>query len=283
MSIEAVTSYLKNFTGIDIDTLTILNNFKSDGFYHVSVSFFGKVFNFELNPQGNVIQKMFYTDTDGAKNSSFELASINLAEREKKLREQSTSAQTPQEREKYNIYNFFKSILSTYSDGLDTVTPDTENTEPVLTPRMQIFVQRNLIEKDFAIVKDFLPISIKNVKAEIVNQEYEISLSNILTKIKSSNRDYQLIVNSDYIFQTDVNAFENMRLQVSTTEGRKLYNGAEIAIIPKVINTRDLEEKFNKIGLLLEVLEKHVSSSSTNIQLDLETNSVIIDGISYTN
>jgi len=224
MSIEAVTNYLKNFTGIDIDTLSILNNFKSYGFYQVRVAFFGKVFDFQLNPQGNVIQKMVYTDTDGTKNTNFELASIGLTAREKVLREQSTGANTPQEREKYNIYNFFKSILSTYSDGLDTSTPDTENTDPVLTPQMQIFVQRNLIEKDFAIIKSFLPISIKNVKAEIVNQEYEISLSNIQATVKGENRDYKLMVSSDYIFQTEVNAFANMKLQVSTTEGRKLFD-----------------------------------------------------------
>lgn len=223
MSVEKVTEYLKEFSGIDITTLDVSNDFRRDGFYQISVSFFGKPFEFELNPQGNIIQKMIYTETDGTKNTNFEQASISLTEREKLFRDQASGATTPQERERYNIYNFFKSILSSNTDTEDTTTVDTDTLDPVLTPQMQIFVQRNLIEKDFSIIAKFLPISIKNVKADIVNKEYDISLSNITAKVVSENRDYKLKISSDYIFQTELHAFENMKLQVSSSEDRELF------------------------------------------------------------
>ena len=95
MSVEKVTEYLKDFVGIDITTLDISNDFKRDGFYQINVSFFGKPFEFKLNPQGNVIQKMIYTETDGTKNTNFEQASISLTEREKLFRDQASGTTTP--------------------------------------------------------------------------------------------------------------------------------------------------------------------------------------------
>lgn len=96
--------------------------------------------------------------------------------------------------------------------------PTVSPTPPALPPEMQVFVQRQLIEKDFSIVSGFFPISIRNVQAKIVDGDYEISLSQIEATARTKNQSYRLKFSSDYIFQTNVNAFANMQFVVETSE-----------------------------------------------------------------
>lgn len=139
------------------------------------------------------------------------------------LLESGSSVNTQEEREKYDIHNFFKfTFFAQKNGGVETNEKNPPSvlspTTPALTPEMQVFVQRQLIEKDFSIVSSFFPISIRNVQAKIVDGDYKISLSQIEAAARTENQFYRLTFSSDYIFQTNVNAFENLQFVGETSE-----------------------------------------------------------------
>lgn len=275
LSLDAITKYLSVFSGLDIGSLQLKNDFAKDGFYQVQVPIFGKPFQFKMYPQGNRIEEVVITESNGQENRDYDKVSISLDDRVKKLQEAISRANTPEERAKYDIKNFFKSTFFPNEDAgtATTVTPGVET--PVLSPKMQIFVQRELIEKDFAVVSRFLPISIKNVRADIVDGNYVISLSQINTTVSGVNGGYRIVFRSDYVFQTDVHAFENIKFSVTSLDGRTLFQGTEVSLEPARIDTVDLENQFKKIAPLLD-LAVQKNQSGANVRLDLSTKSVII-------
>jgi hypothetical protein len=220
LSQEEIVSYLENFSGVEISSLQLTNDYVKDGFYSVSVKIYDKLFKFKLLPEGNVIQQIVIVEPDGTENLNYQLASIGLDERAKTLLESGSHANTEEEREKYDIHNFFKFTFFAKKDEGNEKTPPatTLPTTPTLSPEMQVFVQRQLIEKDFSIVSGFFPISIRNVQAKIVDGDYEISLSQIEANASTGNQSFRLTFSSDYIFQTNVNAFENLRFVAATSE-----------------------------------------------------------------
>lgn len=148
LSLESVTDYLKDFSGVDIETLKVTNDFVKDGFYAISVMIYEKAFKFKLLSEGHEIREIVMVEPDGTENLNYQLASIGLDDRAKRLRESGSSANTPKEREKYDIRNFFKSTFFPKEEEIVTAVT-TGTVAPTLTPKMQIFVQRELIEKDF--------------------------------------------------------------------------------------------------------------------------------------
>ncbi len=294
LSVEEITSYLKDFVGLEIDTLKIENDFKKDGFYRVTVSIFWKPFRFKISPTVSTssswqamppwhkIGEIVFTDTDGNVNRNFEQASIDLDKRKKQLDDLKSSATTQEERKKYDVYNFFKTTFFASDDTTETGDITTNSNGYTLKPEIQIFVQRELIEKDFAIVHGFFPIAIRDIHADIVNGDYEISVFKIPVTKVTDKHNYNLKFDSDYIFQTDMHAFTNIKFTAIDERDKKIFNGAEVHILPNVINTVDLGNQFNKIWPLLDIAWKHYSEGDTDIRLDLDTNSVIIWGVTYT-
>lgn len=282
LSLDDLTKYLSAFTGVDVSTLSVSNDYVHDRYYQVSVSIFGKPFQFKLYGQGNRITEVVFHEADGTENRRYEQTDIVLDNRSKDLQDAISRANTAEERARYELKNFFK---VTFFPNEETSGPATnnpgDNAGPTLSTSMQIFVQRELIEKDFAIVSRFLPISIRNVQADIVNGNYVISLSQLGATVNSANGTYKLKIKSDYVFQSDAHAFENFRFTVTTGESRPLFGGSEITLAPNRIDTVDLENQFKKIGPLLELAARK-DPTGTNIRLDLSTNSVIISGVTYT-
>lgn len=147
--------------------------------------------------------------------------SLSLDDRAKRLKEASAIATTPEERERYDIHNFFKSTFfpaDTSSEVTASGSQSSGTQHPPLSPEMQIFVQRELIEKDFSITSKFFPISIKNIYAAIVDGSYEITLSGIHTTAMSPTRLYGLDFESEYIFTSETHAFHEMSVIVASSE-----------------------------------------------------------------
>lgn len=147
--------------------------------------------------------------------------SLSLDDRAKRLKEASAIATTPEERERYDIYNFFKSTFFASDLPVEITATGSQlpgGQRPPLSPEMQIFVQRELIEKDFSITSKFFPISIKNIHAAIVDGNYEISLFGIHTTVMSPTRIYGLDFESKYIFTSDTHAFYELNAIVSNSE-----------------------------------------------------------------
>lgn len=233
-------------------------------------------------PPWHKIGEIVFTDTDGNVNRNFEQASIDLDKRKKQLDDLKSSATTQEERKKYDVYNFFKTTFFASDDTTETGDITTNSNGYTLKPEIQIFVQRELIEKDFAIVHGFFPIAIRDIHADIVNGDYEISVFKIPVTKVTDKHNYNLKFDSDYIFQTDMHAFTNIKFTAIDERDKKIFNGAEVHILPNVINTVDLGNQFNKIWPLLDIAWKHYSEGDTDIRLDLDTNSVIIWGVTYT-
>ena len=195
--------------------------------------------------------------------------SISLDARKKKLSEDSSRANTQEEREKYNIRNFFKStFFATSATPADVGPTNPQDNEPPISPQMQLFIQRELIEKDFTLTANFFPISMRNIRASIINGDYNIILSDIKTTASAKDM-YALKFDSKYIFQNDLHAFKDLGCTVDTLEKKVLYDGKRIEIIPTQIDTVDFEAKYKKIGPLLDILSLHYAPGSGEIQLDL--------------
>lgn len=82
---------------------------------------------------------------------------------------------------KYDFKNFFETTFLKPDAGGVTGT-DTTQTNPVTsvqtnTPEIQLFIQKELLEKDFKNIAGFLPIAFKNITASIDGSgEYVIEL-----------------------------------------------------------------------------------------------------------
>lgn len=78
-----------------------------------------------------------------------------------------------------------------------TVEPET--TASVTTPEIQLFIQKELLDKDFKNIENFLPIKFKNINASIKDGNYIIELSGI-EKTFMGNTNYSLELSGKYIF-----------------------------------------------------------------------------------
>jgi hypothetical protein len=181
-----------------------------------------------------------------------------------------------EERERRDFRNYFKLTFFESAEAVASSGAIVTQTGEAPNAKMQLFKQRELIEGDFAIVSGALPIAMKNVKAEIVDGNYLISIFDVVTTVPTKMQSYVITVSSDYVFQTEIHAFRNVAFTVKNSNGVNLYGGIEVKLLPVQINTIDFENQFRKIGGLLDIAVKHYVLGDTEIRFDLDANSVII-------
>ena len=107
-------------------------------------------------------------EENGVVNTQFERTKQSIDEREKVLRELAANTTNTADKAKYDIRNYFVSTFSENTSPVSGLTP--AQTTPIdsgLSTQMKLFIQSNLIEKDFLLVKESLNIPIQSVYASI--------------------------------------------------------------------------------------------------------------------
>ncbi len=276
LDLATLTKFLSRFNGVDVPSITIMNDLTKDVFYDVKVLIAGKSFQFRLTPYGHVIERV-RIEENGVLNTSFERISQSIDDREKLLQEQLANTTSPSERAKFDIKNYFLTTFSEKTpDSIGSPSPLTVNSESSMTPQMQLFVQSNLIEKDFLLVKDVLSIPIQAIYATIENGAYSIRVNGATSTLSDSNRSYMLVVDADYVFNQDVHAFQNIRFQVRSDQGLLLFNGVKIGLLPERIDTRNFSNLWSEITPYITRLTQQ-NLNPNSIIIDLSAKTVIVD------
>lgn len=68
------------------------------------------------------------------------------------------------------------------------------------TPEIQLFVQKELIDKDFKNIVDFLPIGFKSITATINSGSYIIELNDINKSFMGEMNNYSVELQGKYLF-----------------------------------------------------------------------------------
>lgn len=284
MSKEKLETYLKGFNNIDITTLQLLNNFEKDEFYEIQVTILGRVFNFKLWQNNHIIGDISYTDTFGEKHT-FPNITLSLDKKEKQMRELISLYEDPAVQYKYNFKNFFEvTFLQDNSTSIvNTVQKETGTTEPLSStiPEIRLFIQKELIEKDFKNIANFLPISYKNIDASISDGSYVIKLSNIeKTFIGNTNTTYFMELNGSYIFNR--HSFSRLSFTVKTDQNNLFYefNNTPVEILPARISLFSLEENLKNLGYYIDAI-KLAYTNQKSIVIDLTGGKVFLDNVPF--
>jgi hypothetical protein len=277
LNLTSLVQYLSGFSGVDTQSIGITNDIDVDAFYQVTAKIYGRDFSFRLNPQGNIIEKIIITDWF-TENREYERISLSIDDRAKDLNEKLTSATSSEERAQFDIKNFFKYTFSnTPWSAPSTVTPVPSETPFNLTPQMKLFVQSELIEKDFFLLKDVLTVPITRVNAQIEGGEYKIQLRNVTSSVSSNNRSFAIQINSDYLFSKDIHAFSNIEFTVKNEQGIDYFGGSTITLLPRQIPTQEFAKRWAELPSYLARMTNLVNTKST-ISIDLDARVLTING-----
>lgn len=179
LSQEKLNEYMKKFEEVDFSTLKITNDFKKDGYYDVSVTISQKPFTFRLEEPGNILKQVKF-ERGGEWVTLFENIAVNLDDREKFMKERMGGITDPEQRRNYDFASYFRTAFLESPAPKETASTSTPNpSRPAMTSEMQVFVEQELIQKDFRNIADFAPIGIANVFAETKDGMYDVKLSDI--------------------------------------------------------------------------------------------------------
>lgn len=277
---QAVTEYFSQFSGSLVSSLKISNNYKEDGYFQVSLPIKDLVFSFRLLQTDHTIADISYTDSLGKK-FIFPNTTINLDEKKKQLQERMTSESDPKKKDQYDFRNFFEVTFAKKAQEntalVTTKTPD----RPPMSSELEIFIQKELLDKDFRNISSFLPILFSNIYASISDGNYIIDLSSITKDFPSTQDAYSTEISGKYIFSTHM--FSRLRLQVKKKDAKDEYefNGQDIEILPSRIALLSLPQILKDVGFYIDTVKSQYVSQKSII-LDLSNKQVILDGTSYT-
>ncbi len=190
------------------------------------------------------------------------------------------------------LYLFENFFVNTYLDGSKavavtdaTVTSDQGNEEektvPAMDSSMLLFVDRELIRKDFKNVADALPISIANVTAKTASGAYDITLNGVKKPLSSTNGNAYLgVFSGKYVFQT--HEFYALSIRVYDSEETTERFPVSVEIVPKRIPLAALPSIMASVGDYVEsAIMRQGLSSAKSVTLDFSRKKIIVNGVEY--
>lgn len=283
MSREILETYLKGFNSLDISSLQLMNNFQKDGFYEIQVPLLGNVFHFSLWEQNHILSDISYVDAFG-KQHNFPNITIPLDQKEEQLKELFGSSDDPALQYKYDFKNFFE---TTFLKGDSTMIASTEpesTSVPVgassATPEIQLFIQKELLDKDFKNIETFLAIRFKNIDVSIGSGSYIIDLLGIEKTFAGNNSSYSTELSGKYIFNR--HSFSRLTLKVKKEGDTGWYewNGIPIEILPARISLLSLPESLKDLGYYIDTIRASYQNQKSII-IDLAGKRVLLDNIPF--
>lgn len=157
-----------------------------------------------------------------------------------------------------------------------TETP-TKDASASATPEIALFIQKELLEKDFKNIKDFLPIEFKSINASIQGGERLIELSGIRKTFAGDNSSYSTELGGKYIFNR--HSFSRLTLQIKREEEGAGYefNGTPIEILPARISVLSLPDTMKDLGHYIDTIKASYTNQQS-IVVDLAGKKVLLDG-----
>lgn len=291
MSRTSLEAYLSGFTDLNTSTIDLLNNFKKDGFYDMTVMIASNRFAFKLYPEGHTISDISYTTPDNKK-QAFPNVVISLDSKRDQMRDMYAGAADLTTRAKYDFKNIFSTVFLAPSLPSPPTPPITASTSTAsstgfsapedvsfsgtMPPEMQLFVQKELVDKDFKNIADFLPIGFSNIFARIENGNYVIDLAHIAKSFPGNSDAYGLEFQSKYVF--DRHAFFHLAFRVKKQDvpGYQ-FNGVLISIVPSRILLTSLQDTIKDLGEYIDLIRKNYQNEQT-IEVDFSLKRITLDG-----
>lgn len=287
MNRESLEAYLSTFNNMDTTSLQIFNNFKRDGFYDLQVRIGENTFSFKLWPQDHTISDISFLDISSKKHI-FPNSIVPLDQKEKQFKELLIWAGEPELRYRYDFKNFFETtFLQNNSDSSVSISPslapvnEVSSARAPMTPEMQIFVQKELVEKDFKNIATFLPIGFNNIYATIQNGNYAIELSSLKRIFIGKTNSYSVEFSGKYVLER--HTFYRLTFQVPMPDGQGGYefDGKNIEILPTRILLTSLEDTTKDLGRYIDVIKKEYQGQQS-IVIDFSKQKVLLDSKEYT-
>lgn len=281
MGIDIVQTYLQKFNNIDIATLQVINNFQKDGFYEIQVMILWNTFDFKLWTQNHMIADISYLDVFGTK-KTFPDSTISLDQKEKQLQELFLTTNDANLKYKYDFKNFFENTFLKTSTLSVNSTP-TNNapipTPSLMTPEMQLFIQHELLEKDFKNIADFLPIVFSNAYAYIKDGAKIVELSKINKVFSWEEKNYPIELSGNYIITRHL--FSRMTFLVKREEGEWYeFNTTPIQIFPARIGFLDVPLLLKDIWFYIDTIKNNYTNQQSII-IDLTGKKVLLDNVEF--
>ncbi len=281
MSIEILNAYLGKFNNLDISSLRVLNNFKQDNFYEVQVKIMTHTFNFRLWGQWHLLTDISYTNNLGEK-QTFPNIIISLDQKEEQLQDLLGSTDDPILMYKYDFKNFFEMTFlknNSTSSGPTWSESTIVKIEPFVTPEIQLFIQKELLDKDFKNIYNFLPIGFKNIQASIDEQgDYVIALKDISKWFQGQENSYNIELESKYIFKRHTFSRIMLKLKQEEDIGGYDLNETLIEILPARIALLSLPDTLKDLGYYLDAL-KWSYNNQKSITIDLVGKKILLDAL----
>ena len=289
LSVSNIRNYLSQFNQVDINSLNILNSssLKKDWFYDVSINISQVQFNFKLNPNWNTVYNLTYKDPNWNVVDTFIDSSLPFDDKEIVWTDLYASAETPKDKEKYDFKNIFYNLYLSPS----AKTNLTQNWDPDIktqtdnTPiAIKLFIQRELIDKDFKYIYDFLPIKFNNIKVSIENWNYLINVIDAEKSFNSKNTYYSSLFSSDYNIKT--HSFTDITLKVKDENSvwdniTYKFDALDISIVPNSIEVRSLSSKLKDIWYYIDTISQNYNNLAQILKIDLNLKKVFIDSQSF--
>jgi hypothetical protein len=280
---ETVKTYFSQFQGLDMNSFTLVNDPKEDGFYRIAVNINERRFRFAYLPETTVIREIVFVDLDNTFNQVFRSQTINLEQKKKAWGLSNRSMAWKGDPKRFDFAYFFENtFFPQAAEEVVSATPEFETREE-MSPEMKRFVNFELIKKDFTYIEDVLPLGISNIHAKVENGAYVIKIYDAKMTAPSKTLSYNLKISSDYIYNSTTNAFSNMRATIYVNSGPKdpTFGWTQVRILPELIAVDVFSEKVTKMADLINLINTHYQEGSKNIVIDLDSNRIEIDGTYY--
>lgn len=279
---EDVREYFSQFKGVDADTLKVTNDFEEDGFYQVTVTIADKEFEFRYFPNDRDTIDSVVISEYGVRNERFSKTAVPLDEKKEDMDEKMSNVDSMDPRRDFYVFeNFFINTYLTAPSQMPTVTEDaptvTEDAPTVdMDKNMLVFVDRELINKDFKNIANVLPINISNITASIDGGDYDITLNDV----RKNGDNYVASISGKYVFKT--HEFYRLNIQILNGEGTSKQVDATVETMPRRIplaNMRTIMPELDKYAEV--VLSRNGRTPAQSVVFDFSRKKVILDGTEY--
>lgn len=289
LSVSNIQDYLSQFNQVDINSLNILNSssLNKDWFYNVSIIISQFQFNFKLNPNGNTVYDLIYKDSNGNTVVKFKKLPVSFDDKKEAMLDLYSSSENPTDRDKYDFKNIFYNLYVNPDSGTniaDNWSQDTQTQTDDTPVAIKLFIQKELIDKDFKYISNFLPIKFNNIKVSIEGWNYIINIAWVEKSFNSLNTYYPTLFSSSYNIKS--HSFTNISLKIKdeSSTGDSIsykFDSLDISIIPANIEVRSLSSKLKDLWFYIDTISNNYNGSAQILKIDLNLKKVFIDSVGF--
>jgi hypothetical protein len=287
--------YLSQFNGLDTDNLEIKNlpTMQKDGYFQVHVPIKGNIFDFKLDPNGHTIYDTVYVSATGATVDTYKGYVVNLDDKKEQMSKAGANQKNERQLFLFDFKNVFENMFF-YTKQIGDVSmlgvrlaselpPETPEapSDDGMSAETKVFIERELMRKDFKYILDSVQIGFNDVYVRIVRGKYDVTIRPIKTAV-SGRQSHPVSFAAKYDFTS--HSFTDIEIQVfegGVMENRPLFGGHFIRVSnPQSIFIKSFKERFSQLGYYIEAIENVAGQSGIHgdMTVDFTAKTVTIDG-----